>query len=158
MKTFSMLLISLFAANVYGATLQCTTRLTNVSTGSTHAGAKVCGAISQGRLSDNGVKYEHEPRLCKEFKVDFFSIRKGDPPKFTKYCETISAKSCFMIRVHDHKNHQGLGGLESYIVFHDIDAVPTVFSVNARAIARPTRIHVSVGRVVELSLRCRKRK
>lgn len=156
MKALPMLLISLFAANAYGATLECTTRFTNVKTSSTPQ-AKVCGAISQDRLSDNGVKYEREPRLCKDFKVNFFSIRKGDAPKFTKYCETIFATSCYMVGIHDHKGYQGLAGLDSYIVFPGIDAVPASFSVNAHAVAHHHGRGVGEGRIVELSLSCRKR-
>jgi len=153
MKTLPVLLIGLFAANAYGATLECTTRLTKVKISPSPV-PKVCGAIKQDRLSDNGVKYERQPRRCKEFKVDFFSIRKGDAPKFTKYCDTIFAKSCYMVRIHDHRGYQGLHGLESYTVFPSIDAVPASFSVNAHAVLQGSGI--SVGRIVELSLSCRK--
>lgn len=155
MKTLPVLLVGLLAANAYGATLECTTRFTNVKTSSTPV-AKVCGAITQDRLSDNGVKYERQPRQCKDFKVDFWSIRQGDAPKFTKYCETIFAKSCYMVGIHDHKGYQGLGGIDSYIVFPSIDAVPASFSVNAHAIAHHNGPVVGVGRVVELNLSCRK--
>jgi hypothetical protein len=156
MKTLPVLLIVLFAANASAATFECTTRFTNVKTSSTPT-PKVCGAIRQDRLSDNGVKYERQPRLCTNFKVDFFSIRQGDAPRFTKYCATIFAKSCYMIGIHDHKGYQGLAGLDSYIVFPNIDAVPARFSVNARAVAHHHGVGVGVGRVVNLSLSCRKR-
>jgi len=155
MKTLPLLLVGLLTANAYGATLECTTRFTNVKTSSSPV-PKVCGAISQDRLSDNGVKYERQPRRCKEFKVDFFSIRKGDAPRFTKYCETIFTKSCYMVRIYDHKGYQGLAGLESYTVFPSIDAVPASFSVNAHAVAHHHGAGVGVGRIVELSLSCRK--
>lgn len=157
MKKLIIPLMALFAANVYAAKIDCTTHFVNVRTDQA-PNAKTCGAVSVDRIADHGIKYRRQPRFCKDIDVEFFSIRKGDDPKFGKFCDTIFAKQCYMIGIRDKAFHQGIGGLSSYMVFSGIDAVPAVFNLNATGFGHHTGSTVGVGRFVRLDLSCRKRK
>ncbi len=154
MKTFIILLITLFAANAYAARIDCTTRFVNVKAGKPPT-AKICGAVSVERASDNGVKYRKQPRSCQNLQVELFSIRKGNDARFTRFCDTIQAKNCYMIGIHDTESHQGIDGLSSFIVFPSITAVPAVFNLNASRTGHHAGPTVELGRLVRLDLACR---
>jgi hypothetical protein len=157
MKTLVVLLIALLAANAYADRIACTTRFANVRIDKP-AKDKLCGAVVVDRAADNGIKYGRKPRLCKDFEVEFFSIREGGDPKFRQYCRTISARNCYVIGIRDNAFHQGIGGLSSFMVFPGIDAVPAVFNLNASGFAHHTGPTVGPGRHVRLDLSCRKSK
>lgn len=156
MKKLIVVLIAVFATNAYADRIACTTRFVNVRTDKDPSKYKICGAVSVQRAFDNGVKYRMQPRSCKEFNVEFFSIRKGDDPKFTSYCDTISAKNCYLVRISDTTEHQGLVGFSSHMVFPGIAAVPAAFSLNASAMGHHSGPMVGLGRIVRMDLRCRK--
>ncbi|MEJ2378785.1 MAG: hypothetical protein P8Y71_26515 [Pseudolabrys sp.] len=157
MKRLGVLLIALFAANAYAETIACTTRFVNERIGKP-PNEKLCGAVRVDRVSDNGVKYRKQPRFCKNIDVDFFSIREGDAPKFSKFCQTISARQCYMVGIRDKEFHQGIGGLSSFMVFPGIASVPSAFNLNATGYGHHTGPIVGVGRFVRLDLSCRKRR
>lgn len=157
MKKLIVLSLALFATNAYAARLACTTRFVNSQIGSPPH-AKVCGAVSAEKVADNGAKYRKRPRFCKNINVDFFSIRAGDREKFSKFCKTIFAKSCYMVEIRDTEFHQGIGGLSSFMVFPSVDSIPVTFNLNATGYGHHTGPLVGVGRFVSLDLACRKTK
>jgi len=157
MKKLIALLATLLTANAYAGSIACTTRFVNAKIGTT-PNAKVCGAVSVDRVSDNGVKYRRQPSACKNVEVEFFSIRQGDDPKFGEVCQTILAKNCYMVRIRDKDFHQGIGGLSSFMAFPNTDSIPATFNLNATGYGHHTGPKVGVGRFVRLDLSCRRTK
>lgn len=78
------------------------------------------------------------------------------PPKLSQFCQPISAKSCYMVRIGDKDFHQGIGGLSSFMVFPGFDSIPATFNLNASGYGRHTGPKAGVGRFVRLDINCRK--
>lgn len=155
MRSLVALLLILFTAIAHAEKIDCTTKFLNFRTDQS-PNAKLCGAVSLDRAFDDGVKYRKQPRLCDKFDVEFFSIRAGDEPKFTTYCDEIHSKSCYMVGIRDNDSHQGIGNLSSHVVFSSIAAMPTTFSLNAHGVGHNTSAVTRPGRIVEINLSCRK--
>jgi hypothetical protein len=154
MKVLVTLIITLLSANIYAERIACTTRFLNMKT-SGNPNVKICGAVTLEKAFDNGVKYRKKPRFCNKFVVDFFSIRKGDQPKFTVYCDKIFKKNCYMVRIRDDASRQGMGHLSSHIVFSSIKTMPTIFNLNASGVGHKKGMP-GPGRLVRMDLSCRK--
>ena len=92
MKISVMLLLSLFALNIFAQDIACTTRLMKGRTDK-NPGVTYCGAVDV-KAFDNGMKYRRHTKFCKKFTVEFLSIKSTDESKFTFYCNKIFAKNC----------------------------------------------------------------
>lgn len=155
MKALLTVLIMLFTVNVYADKIACTTRFLNVKTDKTPK-VKICGAVSVENARDNGIKYRRHPRFCDKFTVEFFSVRQGNEPKFTSYCDKIFTKNCYVVGIRDNASREGMGNLSSHIVFSSISTMPAVFNLNAGGVGHHTGIGAGTGRLVRMDLSCRK--
>lgn len=156
MKALVTLLLSLYAVGVYADKLDCITKFVNVRTDQPTT-AKHCGAVSLDRAFDDGIKYRKQPAMCDKIDVEFFSIRQSDQAKFTTYCDEINSKNCYMIGIRENDSHLGIGNLAAHVVFPSMSSIPPIFSVKAHGIGHSNdRIKVQLGRIVELTLSCRK--
>lgn len=154
MKALITLLITLFSVTAFADKIDCTTRFLNMRTDK-NPHVKICGAVSIDKAFDNGIKYRKKPRFCNKFVVEFMSIRKGDKPNFTTYCDSIFSKNCYVVRIHDDSSREGMGNLSSHIVFSSIKTIPTVFNLGAGGVGHKKGLP-GPGRLVRMNLSCRK--
>jgi hypothetical protein len=154
-KAFVLIVLTLFAADAYADKLACTTGLT-LWKGAVKPKPKICGAVSANDVKDDGVKTRRRPRFCKDYTVEFMSIRKGDKPGLRALCGR-NVPSCYVIRISDSGKRQGMTSLSSYLVFANVQSIPTRFGLGAGGVGYKSKLlQPTLARRVQLDLSCRK--
>lgn len=153
MKMLAILFLSLFAISAFARNINCTTKLVKGRTNKTPS-VTWCGAV-EVKAFDNGIKYQRQPRFCKKFSVEFFSIKSTDESKFTYYCDKIQSRNCYMIRIKDAASRQGMGNLSSHLVFPSVAKIPTVFNLGASGIGHKRGAIPGPGAISRIDLNCR---
>lgn len=151
MKMLTILLIALLTFSVAAVEIDCTTKTVNQRTNGNPT-VTWCGAVEVPNAQDNGIKYRKVPRKCNKFKVEFFSIRPDDEPKWTGYCDKLRTEGCYVVRIHDDATRMGMMGLNSHIVVKSVNDLPTRFTLNARGLGRNRGI--GAGRLFSMDLNC----
>lgn len=155
MKMLSILLLSLFTLSAFARDIACTTKIFKGRTDKTPS-TTICGAV-EVKAFDNGIKYRRQPRFCKKFSVEFFSIKSSDERKFSYYCDKIFAKNCYMIGIRDAATRQGMGGLSSHMVFPSVSEIPATFNLGASGVGHKRGAIPGPGTLARINLSCRAR-
>ena len=143
------------AADARADKLACTTGLT-LWKGAVKPKPTICGAVSADNVRDNGAKTRRRPRFCKKFIVEFMSIRKGDEPGLVALCGR-NVSNCYVVRVRDTGKRQGMTSLSSYLVFPNVQSIPTRFGLGASGVGYESKLlQPKLARRVQLDLSCRK--